>query len=115
MPTLGLGVYQIPSGAETERAVTSAIEIGYRLIDTAAFYRNEASVGRAIKSSGISRQDIFVTTKLHPARVLGFNRAFYHSLKALGLDYVDLYLIHWPFLRTGSLWDELCRVYDKGH
>ena len=95
MPVLGLGVWQMAAGTETEQAVSWAFEAGYRHIDTASMYRNEESVGAALKRSGLPRDEVFVTTKLMPthasaARELG------KSLKRLKLDYVDLYLIHWP-------------------
>ncbi|MEU6140440.1 aldo/keto reductase [Streptomyces sp. NPDC047081] len=97
IPQLGFGVFQIPD-AETTAAVTAALEAGYRSIDTAAIYGNEAGVGAALAASGIAREDLFVTTKLwnadqgHDATL----RAFDTSLGKLGLDHVDLYLIHWP-------------------
>ena len=97
IPVLGIGVGEL-SDAETERAVSAALEIGYRLIDTAAAYGNEAAVGRAIAASGIPRAEIFVTTKL-ATDDQGFQAAqdaCKASLERLGLDYVDLYLIHWP-------------------
>ena len=97
MPALGLGVAEL-SDADTEGAVSAALEMGVRLIDTASVYGNEAAVGRAIASSGIPRAEIFVTTKLASADQ-GFKSgqdAFNASLEKLGLDYVDLYLIHWP-------------------
>jgi 2,5-diketo-D-gluconate reductase A len=95
MPTLGLGVWQMEDGRETEQAVGWALEAGYRHVDTAAMYRNERSVGNAIRRSGVPREEVFVTTKLMPARV-DVERALEQSLERLGLDYVDLYLIHWP-------------------
>lgn len=98
MPTLGLGVYQVAPGNETEQAVTLALQAGYRLIDTARYYGNEESVGRALRASGVPRDQLFVTTKLWNADH-GFDktlRAFDKSLGRLGLDYLDLYLIHWP-------------------
>jgi diketogulonate reductase-like aldo/keto reductase len=113
IPTLGLGVYEIPKN-ETEGVVRSALDIGYRLIDTAAFYGNEREVGRAIKNSGIPRDEIFVTTKLHPGRFFGAEEAFHASLGSLALDYIDLYLIHWPFLRVVELWRALEKVYKQG-
>lgn len=97
MPVLGLGVWQV-SGAAATRAVTSALQLGYRLIDTAKLYGNEAEVGRAVRESGIDREEIFVTTKLWNDDH-GRDRApaaLEASLRRLGLDYVDLYLIHWP-------------------
>ncbi|MEU8529489.1 MULTISPECIES: aldo/keto reductase [Streptomyces] len=97
MPQLGFGVWQVPDD-EATRAVTTALEAGYRSIDTAAIYENETGTGRALAESGIAREDLFVTTKLwnseqgHDSTL----RAFDASLGRLGLDYVDLYLIHWP-------------------
>ena len=97
MPQLGFGVFQVPD-AETTDAVTAALNAGYRSIDTAAAYRNEKGVGIALAESGIKREELFVTTKLqNPDQ--GYDstlRAFDHSLGQLGLDVVDLYLIHWP-------------------
>lgn len=103
MPVLGLGVAEL-SDDETERAVSAALEAGCRLIDTAAVYGNEAAVGRAIAASGIPRAELFVTTKLANADQ-GFARsqeACQESLERLGLDYVDLYLIHWPAPQLGE-------------
>jgi 2,5-diketo-D-gluconate reductase A len=106
IPALGLGVAEL-SDEETERAVSAALEIGYRLIDTAAVYGNEAAVGRAIAASGIPRAELFVTTKLANADQ-GFNTAqdaIKVSLERLGLDYLDLYLIHWPAPQLGKYVD----------
>ncbi|GAB3012348.1 aldo/keto reductase [Streptomyces pseudoechinosporeus] len=97
MPQLGFGVWQIPD-AEAEQAVTTALEAGYRSVDTAAIYGNEEGTGKALGASGIAREDLFVTTKLWNGDQ-GYDstlRAFDTSLAKLGLDYVDLYLIHWP-------------------
>ena len=97
MPQLGFGVFQVPE-EETEAAVTTALEAGYRSIDTAAVYGNEAGVGRAVAASGLRREELFVTTKLWNEQQ-GYDSAlaaFDASLSKLGLDYVDLYLIHWP-------------------
>ncbi len=98
MPMLGLGVYQVPDPAVCERAVGEAISAGYRLIDTAAAYMNEEAVGRAIKKSGVKREDLFITTKLwvQDASYEKAKDAIETSLKKLGLDYIDLYLIHQP-------------------
>src|SRR5205823_7738553 len=96
MPILGFGVFQIDDLAECERSVRDAIDVGYRLIDTAASYGNEESVGNAIKQSGVAREEMFVTTKLWIADT-GYDKtkaAFYRSMKRLQLDYLDLYLIH---------------------
>jgi diketogulonate reductase-like aldo/keto reductase len=106
IPVLGLGVGEL-SEAETEEAVSAALAAGYRLIDTAAAYGNEAAVGRAIKSSGVPRAEIFVTTKLATSDQ-GFQSsqdALGRSLERLGLDYVDLYLIHWPAGEHGKYVD----------
>ncbi len=98
MPQLGLGVWQAKNGDETANAVRTAIETGYRLIDTAAVYQNEESVGQGIRDSGIDRDELFVTTKLWNSDQGASNvrPALEASLKRLGLEYVDLYLIHWP-------------------
>ena len=95
MPVLGLGVWQLAAGVETERAVGWALEAGYRHFDTASVYRNEESVGVALKQSGLPSEQVFVTTKLMPAR-MSARRELEKSLQRLGLEYVDLYLIHWP-------------------
>ncbi|MEY4743096.1 MAG: hypothetical protein RIR34_435 [Actinomycetota bacterium] len=116
MPLLGFGVFQIPD-AETEKAVSEALEVGYRSIDTAAAYMNEAAVGRAIAASGIPRDEIFVTTKLwvQDAGDEGnTHRAFERSLELLGLDYVDLYLIHQPFGDYYSEWRAMEKINADG-
>ncbi|BBX17508.1 2,5-didehydrogluconate reductase A [Mycolicibacterium duvalii] len=118
MPVIGLGVGEL-SESDTERAVTAALEAGYRLIDTAEAYGNEAAVGRAIKASGVAREEIFVTTKLSP-QDLGFSAsrdALKASLERLGLDYVDLYLIHWPAGEQGKYidsWGGLMKAKELG-
>lgn len=98
MPMLGFGVFQVPNSEICEKAVLGAIEAGYRLIDTAAAYGNEEAVGRAIKKSGISRDEFFITTKLwvQDANYEGAKKAIETSLKKLDMDYIDLYLIHQP-------------------
>jgi 2,5-diketo-D-gluconate reductase A len=106
MPVLGLGVAELTE-EETERAVSTALEVGYRLIDTAAVYGNEAAVGRAIAASGIPRAELFITTKVANADQ-GFNvaqDAVKVSLDKLGLDYVDLFLVHWPMPQLGKYVD----------
>jgi 2,5-diketo-D-gluconate reductase A len=106
MPVVGLGVGEL-SDSETEQAVSAALEAGYRLIDTAAAYGNEAAVGRAIAASGVPREELFVTTKLSTSDQ-GFQSsqdALEASLERLGLDYVDLYLIHWPAGEHGAYID----------
>ncbi|WP_067971388.1 aldo/keto reductase [Mycolicibacter icosiumassiliensis] len=106
MPTLGIGVAEL-SEAETERAVSTALELGCRLIDTAKVYGNEAAVGRAIAASGIPREEVFVTTKLANADqgLTAAIEACKASLERLGMDYVDLYLIHWPAPSLGMYVD----------
>ena len=111
IPALGLGVAEL-SDADTERAVSAALEIGYRLIDTASAYGNEAAVGRAIAASGIPRAEIFVTTKL-ATDDQGFQSsqdAIKASLERLGMDYVDLYLIHWPATELGKYIDSFAAM-----
>ncbi|WP_328929523.1 aldo/keto reductase [Streptomyces sp. NBC_00190] len=105
MPVLGFGVYQIPPG-QTEQAVTHALAAGYRLLDTAAAYGNEEAVGRAVKSSGIPREELFITTKvwIQDAGEENTRRAFDTSLRKLGLDYLDLYLIHQPYGDVYGSW-----------
>jgi 2,5-diketo-D-gluconate reductase A len=116
MPIIGFGVFQIPD-AETEQAVTSALEAGYRHLDTAASYGNEEAVGRAIKNSGIAREELFVTTKLWIQKQPGeeaVKRAFDGSRQRLGLDYVDLYLIHQPFGDYYSAWHAMTALHRDG-
>lgn len=115
MPMLGYGVYQTKP-AETEKAVSTALELGYRLIDTAASYGNEEGVGAAIKESGIPREDLFVTTKLW-VQDHGYDntlKAFDVSMKKLGLDYLDLYLIHKPYSDYYGAWRTMERLYKEG-
>jgi 2,5-diketo-D-gluconate reductase A len=115
MPVLGFGVYQIPA-EQTEQAVSDALAVGYRSLDTAAAYRNEEGVGRAIAASGIPRDELFVTTKLWIQNVGEGNarRAFEASLKRLGLDYVDLYLIHQPLGDYYRSWREMQELNREG-
>jgi 2,5-diketo-D-gluconate reductase A len=114
MPVLGLGVWQMAEGRETQQAVEWALAAGYRHIDTAAMYRNERSVGAALRHSGLPREQVFITTKLMPAHV-GVEQALAQSLKRLGLDYVDLYLIHWPIpLLYVRQWRELEVLRERG-
>ena len=117
MPVLGLGMWQAGSGKQTRKAVATALEIGYRLFDTAKLYGNESDLGTAIRESGIPREEIFVMTKLWN-NDQGYEsglRAFEKSRRELGLDYVDLYLIHWPVpgLRQES-WKALLKIRDEG-
>jgi 2,5-diketo-D-gluconate reductase A len=115
MPVLGFGVYQIPA-EQTEQAVSDALAAGYRSLDTAAAYRNEEAVGRAIAASGIPRDELFVTTKLWIQDVGEgkARRAFEASLERLGLDHVDLYLIHQPFGDYYRSWREMQDVNREG-
>ncbi|WP_329568948.1 aldo/keto reductase [Streptomyces sp. NBC_01361] len=113
MPQLGFGVWQVPD-AEAEKAVATALEAGYRSIDTAAIYGNEEGTGKAIAASGIAREKLFVTTKLWNADQ-GYDatlRAFDASLDKLGLDYLDLYLIHWPLPSKDSYVDTY-KAFEK--
>jgi 2,5-diketo-D-gluconate reductase A len=116
MPLLGFGVFQVTDQKECENAVLDAIETGYRLIDTAASYMNETAVGKAIKMSGASREDLFITTKLW-VQDTGYERtknAFEKSLKKLQLDYLDLYLIHQPYGDIHGSWRAMEQLYKEG-
>ncbi len=113
IPVLGLGVWQVPDGAECERAVRWALEAGYRHIDTAQAYGNEGSVGRALRDSGVPREQVFITTKFYPARrdpvaeIEG-------SLRRLGVDHVDLYIIHWPQRGPTWAWPGMEAALERG-
>ncbi len=115
MPILGFGVFQIPA-EDTEQAVADALEAGYRALDTAASYRNEEAVGRAIAASGIPREELFVTTKLwtQDAGEQKAKRAFETSLQKLGLDYLDLYLIHQPYGDYYGSWRAMESLQREG-
>jgi diketogulonate reductase-like aldo/keto reductase len=115
MPLLGLGTWQM-RGAQCRRAVRHALDVGYRHLDTATMYRNEADLGTAIRESGIPRQDLFITTKLPPDDAGRERRTLEGSLRALGTDYVDLWLIHWPPRgRAGpQVWKEFVALRDEG-
>ena len=115
IPQLGFGVYQIPPGRETQSAVEAALGSGYRHIDTAAAYGNEADVGAAIRASGLPRGSVWVTTKLrNESQGSGARRAFETSLERLGLDSVDLYLLHWPHELRLESWRVLEQLHAEG-
>ncbi len=116
IPVVGLGVFKSASGLETENAVKWALEAGYRHIDTAKVYGNEESVGKAIKESGIKREEIFITTKLwnEDIRQGATRKAVENSLKALQVDYIDLYLIHWAAEGFVEAWLEMEKCYKEG-
>lgn len=116
MPLLGFGVFQITDLEECEEIVYQAIQHGYRLIDTAASYGNEEAVGRAIKRSGVPREELFITTKLwiSDATYEGTKSAFQRSLDKLGLDYLDLYLIHQPLNDVYGSWRAMEELYKEG-
>lgn len=115
MPVLGFGVYQVEAQA-CERAVLEAIDVGYRLIDTATAYQNEQQVGNAIKASGVNRKDLFITTKLwlNHASYEGAKVQFEQSLNLLQVDYIDLYLIHQPFGDIHGAWRAMEELYTQG-
>lgn len=113
IPILGLGTWQ-GRGKDVEKAVLHALKIGYRHIDTAAIYGNEVEVGNAIRKSGIPREEIFLTTKLWNDDHADVEKAFNESLKKLGLDYVDLYLMHWPVKERLKSWKVMERLCKEG-
>ncbi len=116
MPILGFGVFQIPDPEECERSVYEALQTGYRLIDTASAYMNEEAVGRAIKRSGVAREEVFITTKLWVSDA-GYERAkeaFERSLQRLQLNYLDLYLIHQPYGDVYGAWRAMQDLYRAG-
>ena len=115
MPAIGFGVFQIPA-EDTERAVSEALETGYRMIDTAASYFNEEQVGNAIRHSGLKREEVFITTKLwvQDYEYDDALRAFDKSMKLLGLDYLDLYLLHKPYGNYYAAWRACERLYREG-
>ena len=117
MPLLGLGVYKATDNEELKQAISSAVSWGYRLIDTASFYKNEEGVGKGIQALNIPREDLFVTTKIwNTAQRIGdIEDSFNRSLERLALDYVDLYLIHWPVPGCfGNTWKAMERLQDQG-
>ena len=114
IPLLGFGVWQVPEGRECYDAVSWALEAGYRHIDTAQAYGNEESVGRAVRDSGLAREDVFITTKFYPAREDAEAEA-QRSLERLGVDFVDLYIIHWPESGPTWAWDGMQRAQARGY
>src|SRR6476469_8942429 len=116
MPILGFGVFQVTDLAECERSVVDAIQTGYRLIDTAQSYMNEEAVGRAIKQSGVYREELFITTKLwiQANGYEGTKKAFEGSMRKLQLDYLDLYLIHQPYGDVYGEWRAMQELYKEG-
>ncbi len=113
MPLLGLGVWQVPNGSECVDAVRWALELGYHHIDTAQVYGNEESVGRALRDSGVPRDEVFITTKFYPERDNPVAEAE-QSLRRLGLDWVDLYLVHWPAGDPVRVWPGMERCRELG-
>ena len=116
MPMLGYGTYKVEGDAHPERCVTDALEVGYRLIDTATFYHNEGDVGKAVGKCGIKRDELFLTTKLW-TDVTNESQAFSsveRSLKLLGVDYLDLLLIHWPTAHSVEVWQAMLKMREQG-
>jgi diketogulonate reductase-like aldo/keto reductase len=114
IPMVGLGVWQVPPGRECVDAVRWALELGYRHIDTAQAYGNEESVGQGLHASGVPREDVFITTKFFPARKDPFAEAE-QSLQRLGVDYVDLYIVHWPEGGPTWAWPGMERAHEAGY
>lgn len=114
IPVLGLGVWQVADGPECVNAVLWALELGYRHIDTAQAYENEASVGKAVRESGVPREEVFITTKFFPGGKDPATEA-QKSLKRLGVDYVDLYLVHWPQGGPTWAWEGMERAHEQGY
>lgn len=114
IPTLGLGVWQVPNGPECENAVRWALELGYRHIDTAQAYGNEESVGNALRDSGVPRNEVFITTKFYPAHRDPVAEAE-NSLRRLGVDRVDLYIIHWPQRGPTWAWPGMEAARERGY
>ncbi len=114
MPVLGLGVWQVPDGPECENAVRWALEAGYRHIDTAQAYGNEASVGKALRDSGVPREDVWLTTKFYPGHE-DPEVEVEHSLRRLGVDQVDLYIVHWPGGGPTWAWPGMERARERGY
>jgi 2,5-diketo-D-gluconate reductase A len=114
IPLLGLGVWQVPNGPETENAVRWALELGYRHVDTAQAYGNEESVGRALRDSGVPRDEVFLTTKFYPGHEDAEAEA-QRSLERLGVEHVDLYIIHWPQGGPTWAWPGMERAHQRGY
>jgi diketogulonate reductase-like aldo/keto reductase len=114
LPLLGLGVWEVPNGPVCVNAVRWALELGYRHIDTAQAYGNEESVGRGLRESGIPREEVFITTKFHPAR-RDPAAEIQRSLERLGVDYVDLYIVHWPAGGPTRAWPGMEAARQRGH
>jgi 2,5-diketo-D-gluconate reductase A len=114
MPSLGLGVWQVPDGPECVDAVRAALDLGYRHIDTAQAYGNEASVGRALRESAVPREEVFITTKFYPARRDPLREAA-KSIERLGVDYVDLYLVHWPAGGATRAWPGMQAAHERSY
>ena len=114
IPLLGLGVWQVPNGPEAENAVRWALELGYRHVDTAQAYGNEESVGRALRDSGVPREEVFITTKFYPAQKDPESEA-QRSLERLGVDQLDLYIIHWPQGGPTWAWPGMERAHERGY
>jgi 2,5-diketo-D-gluconate reductase A len=114
IPTLALGVWQVPDGPECENAVRWALEVGYRHIDTAQAYGNEESVGRALQASGVPRQEVFITTKFYPGHRDPVAEAE-QSLRRLGVDQVDLYIVHWPQRDPAWMWPGMEEARRRGY
>ncbi len=114
IPLLGLGIWQVPNGPECVNAVRWALELGYRHIDTAQAYGNEESVGRALRESGVPRDEVFITTKFHPRRSDPVAEAE-ASLRRLGVDRVDLYIVHWPRGGPTRAWPGMERARERGY
>lgn len=117
IPTLGYGVFGITDPAQCERAVIDAVEAGYRLIDTAPGYENEEAVGRAVRHCGLPREEVLVSTKLEASQMGSYDkamRAFDRSLETMGLDYMDIYLFHWPMGDVYGAWRALEENYKAG-
>ena len=116
MPAVGYGVFKLDSAESCVNGVKNAIRAGYRLIDTAAMYRNEAWVGQAVRECGLPREELFITTKLwlHQMSYEGAKVGFERSLARLGLDSIDLFLLHWPYGDAAGAWRALEELYEEG-